>query len=196
MSEWAVREEIASGNFAKYVKLPSASKREKEIFSEGEIQKLRSDGGETSKVILMLVYTGMRIGELFSARVEDVNEKYLIGGEKTEAGRRRVIPIRPEGRGYFAEMKSKATGELLISGYSGAKDISNLRKRDYYPTLERLGIEKKTPHATRHTFASWAVSAGVKPELLQKMLGHASYDTTANIYVHANIDQLIQAVEE
>ncbi len=85
--------------------------------------------------------------------------------------------------------------ELQISGYAGQKVIANFRKRDYYPLLERLGISKKTPHATRHTFASWAVANNIKPELLQKMLGHADYSTTANIYEHFDIDQLVNAID-
>ena len=96
---------------------------------------------------------------------------------------------------YVAELAAAAAGDLLISGYAGQRTASNFRKRDFYPLLERLGIDRKTPHATRHTFASWAVSAGIKTEHLQKILGHASYDTTANIYVHADAAQLVAAVE-
>ena len=195
MSDWAVREEICTTNFAKYVKLPEKTRAEKEIFTASDIAKLTEDGSGAAKIVLMLIYTGMRIGELFSLPVADYHESYVIGGEKTDAGRNRIIPIRPEGRGYFAELAARADGPLLISGYDGQRISNNFRKREYYPLLERIGIARKTPHATRHTFASWAVSAGIRPELLQKMLGHASYDTTANIYIHSNIEQLIQAVE-
>ena len=72
---------------------------------------------------------------------------------------------------------------------------NNFRKRDYYPLLDKLGIERKTPHATRHTYASWARKAGMPPEILQKILGHADYSTTANIYVHTDVDEIIRAVE-
>ena len=195
MSEWATREEIVTTNHARFVKIGGTKPKEKEVFSEEDILKLKADGSSAAKIVLMLIFTGMRIGELFDLRVEDYHGTYVIGGEKTEAGRNRIIPIRPEGRDYFAEFAEKASGALLISGYDGQKVAENFRKRDYYPLLERLGIARKTPHATRHTFASWAVSAGIRPELLQKMLGHASYDTTANIYVHSDIAQLIQAVE-
>ena len=143
----------------------------------------------------MLIYTGMRIGELFGLYVTDCHENYVIGGEKTEAGKNRIIPIRPEGRAYFADFKARATGDLLLSGYSGQKIPANFRKRDFYALLNRLGIEKKTPHATRHTYASWARKSGIAPEALQKILGHASYTTTASIYVHADAEQLIAAVE-
>lgn len=195
MSQWGIRQELITTNFASFIKLPENVKKEKEIFSKEDIQKLEADGSQAAKLTLMMVYTGMRIGELFRLRTENVHETYVIGGEKTEAGRNRIIPIRSEGRKYFAEFKQRAKDDLLISGYSGQKVIANFRNRDFYPLLERLGISKKTPHATRHTFASWAVANNIKPELLQKMLGHADYSTTANIYEHFDIDQLVNAID-
>lgn len=195
MSQWGIQQELIATNFASFIKLPEQIKKEKEIFTSEDIQKLETDGSQTARLVLMLIYTGMRIGELFTLRIENVFGTYVIGGEKTEAGRNRIIPIRSEGRAYFAEFKARAKDEFLISGYEGQKVIANFRRRDYYPLLERLKIEKKTPHATRHTFASWAVANNIRPELLQKMLGHADYSTTANIYEHFDIDQLVQAID-
>jgi len=195
MSRWAIREELITTNFASFVKLPENAKKEKEIFSEEDIQKLEADGSETAKIILMLIYTGMRIGELFSLPLSNYYGTYVIGGEKTETGRNRVIPIRPEGRKYFQYFSERSNGELLISGYAGDRITNNFRKRNYYPILERLGIKRKTPHATRHTYASRARKDGMPPEILQKILGHADYNTTANIYVHTDIEELVRSVE-
>lgn len=195
MSAWAVREELITTNFAKFVRLPENVKKEKEIFSDGEIAKLEADGSDTAKIVLMLIYTGMRIGELFGLPLEDYHETYVVGGEKTEAGRNRVIPIRPEGRAYFRYFAKLANGALLLSGYTGQRVPNNFRKRDYYPLLDKLGIVRKTPHATRHTYASRARRAGMPPEILQKILGHADYSTTANIYVHTDVEELVRAVE-
>lgn len=196
MSAWAMREELITTNFAKFVRLPENVKREKEIFSDDDIARLEADGSETAKIVLMLIYTGMRIGELFALPLENYYETYVVGGEKTAAGRNRVIPIRPEGRKYFRYFAEQADGPLLLSGYTGQKVPNNFRRRDYYPLLDRLGIERKTPHATRHTYASRARRAGVPPEILQKILGHADYSTTANIYVHTDIEELLAAVED
>ena len=194
MSSWAIREELISTNFAKFVRLPENIKKEKEIFSDAEIQKLEADGSDAAKIVLMLLATGMRIGELFSLPLADYHGDYVVGGEKTESGRNRIIPIRPEGKQYFAYFAKRATGELLLSGYDGQKVPNNFRWRDYYPLLERLGIERKTPHTTRHTYASRAVKEGLPPEMLQKILGHADYSTTANIYTHIDAQTLVDAV--
>ena len=194
MSSWAIREEICTTNFAKFVRLPENVKKEKDIFTEEDIRKLESDNSDAAKIVLMLLATGMRIGELFSLPLADYHGDYVVGGEKTEAGRNRIIPIRPEGKQYFAYFAKQATGEMLLSGYDGQKVPANFRRRDYYPLLDRLGIERKTPHATRHTYASRAVKEGLPPEMLQKILGHADYSTTANIYTHIDAQTLVDAV--
>lgn len=196
MSRWAIREEIITTDFARFVRVPENVKKEKEIFSDEDIKKLETDNSETAKIILMLLATGMRIGELFSLPLADYHETYVVGGEKTEAGKNRIIPIRPEGREHFAYFAAQADGPLLLSGYTGDKVSDNFRKRCYYPLLKKLGIEKKTPHATRHTYASRAVKEGLPPEILQKILGHTDYSITANIYTHIDADTLIAAVEK
>ena len=160
-----------------------------------EIKKLEEDGSEAARIVLMLLATGMRIGELFSLPLEDYHKTYVIGGSKTEAGKNRVIPIRPEGRKHFEYFAQQADGALLLSGYTGQKIYANYRGRDYYPLLKRLGIKKKSPHATRHTYASRAVKEGIPPEILQKILGHADYSTTANVYTHIDIKTLVEAVD-
>ena len=195
MNLWALREEVVSQNFVQFIRLPAEGKKEKEIFTEGEITKLTADGSETARVVLMLIGTGMRINELFTLPLSGYRETYCIGGEKTEAGKNRIIPIRTEARQHFAHFAAAATGDLLMSGYAGSHDRNNFRNRDYKRLLERLKIPYKTPHATRHTYASRAAAAGMRPEVLQKILGHADYSTTANIYVHADIDELVSAVE-
>ena len=64
------------------------------------------------------------------------------------------------------------------------------RNRRFYPKLDELGIERKdkdgknilTPHRTRHTMAADAITAGVSPVALTKVLGHSKFSTTADKY--------------
>lgn len=61
--------------------------------------------------------------------------------------------------------------------------------------LERLGITRKSPHSTRHTFATLLQAKGAKPEDLIKVIGHADYETTTENYIHQNIDKLSEMIE-
>jgi len=198
MCKWAMREEIITVNYAQFIKLQDEHRKEKEIFTKSEIALFEkaAESDDTAKLICMLLSTGMRIGELFALPVADVHDKYVVGGEKTEAGKNRTIPIREEGRKYFQYFLSRAGDGLLIDGYSGNKKPENFRKREYYDLLEHLNIAKKTPHATRHTYATRAVDEGVSPEVLQKVLGHSKYEVTVECYYHTNAEKLVKAVDD
>lgn len=196
MSAWALDEDIITVNYASRVELPENQTTEKEIFSSEDIQKLVGNDSETAKIILMLICTGMRINELFQLPTSDYHGDYVVGGEKTEAGRNRVIPILSEGRKYFDYFAQRASGSLLLSGYTGQHTAANFRRRDYYPLLEQLGIRKLSPHSTRHTYTSWAVESDIKAAHLKKILGHKSITTTIDNYYHTSPEQLIKAVND
>lgn len=198
LCKWAMREEIITVNYAQFLNLAKSEKVEKPTFNELEITKIEKAAptSDAAKLVVMLLSTGMRIGELFSLPAIDAHDSYCIGGEKTEAGRNRVIPIRPEGRAYFQYFKRRSGDDrLLVEGYSGNQNARNFRNRDYYDLLKELGVEKKSPHCTRHTYASRAVKEGMPRELLQKILGHADYSLTADVYVHSDTETLVKAVE-
>lgn len=193
LSKWAMREDIISTNYAQFIRIQADESEPREIFSDKEIEKLKEHADQDSvKMILLLIYTGLRIGELFTLRREDIHleEGYFVGGIKTKAGKNRMVPILPETQPYLQYFYDKADGELLVSGYDGNRNPNNFRRRDFDVALEELGITGKTPHCTRHTFASLAVRAGVKPEALRPIIGHANYSTTVEVYTHANLPLL------
>ena len=193
LSKWAMREDIITTNYAQFIRMYADEPAVREVFSDEEIELLRArDNEDTVKIILLLIYTGLRIGELFTLRRENIHleERYLVGGSKTKAGKNRTVPILPEAFPYLQYFWNTGEGELLISGYRGNRTANNFRKRDFDGALSALGITGKTPHITRHTFASLAVRAGVKPEALRAIIGHANYSTTVEIYAHANLPDL------
>lgn len=196
MSKWAIREELITTNFASYVKLQDEVKKEKLTFTEDEIKRIEADDSEAAKIVCMLLSTGMRIGELFNLPLEDYHEDYVIGGSKTAAGRGRYIPIRQEGLADFKYFADRSEGKtLLLDSYTGNRDARNFRNRDYALLLKRLNIDPaKTPHSTRHTYASRAIREGLATDILQKILGHADFATTANTYNHPDYNAILAAV--
>lgn len=200
LSKWAMREDIIDKNYAQFIQLQRDEKKEKDIFLGSEIKTLRqNDSDDTVKLILIMIYSGLRIGELLKLKKDQVHldERYMVGGNKTDAGTNRIIPISEKILPYIQHFYTCAPDAgLLIDGFEGNKTVRNFREREYYPTLKKLGIERRTPHAARHTFASLMSGANVRPELLQKIIGHADYSTTANIYVHKNIQELRAAIDK
>lgn len=214
LCKYAMQNDIIDKNYASFVKLPKAEKKEKQIFTAHDRAVLwEHTDDKRVQIIIVMIYTGFRIGEIAALKPSDVffEGGYMIGGEKTEAGKNRVVPF-PESvpeveqyvRAWCADCK---TGTLL------GVTADYLRKYIFYPVLAELGLiappvkspttgkdlyinPRLTPHSTRHTFASLSVASGVAPDDLQKIIGHADFETTADIYVHKNIDQLKAAMNK
>lgn len=197
MSKWALREEIITTNFASFVKIPEEDKKEKQVFTEDELKRINADTSEAARIVRMLLATGMRINELFTMPFENYHGDYVIGGSKTEAGKHRYIPIRQEGILDFEYFATRSgDGKQFLYGYSGNRNARNFRNRDYAELMNRLGIDpsEKTPHTTRHTYATRALREGMDTDILQKVLGHADISTTVNTYDHPDYTAILRAV--
>ena len=205
LCKYAVENDISVKNYAEFVKIPKFEKKEKRIFTAEEINILwEHSNDETVQIILLMIYTGLRIGEVTALKVSDVNlsDGYITGGEKTSAGKNRIIPIPPaipeihdfiknmiDGKQKNQSLVGITTGKLRNNFYKAMIDygISNGHKDGNRYILDD---DTLTPHSTRHTFASLSSSAGMRAENLQKIIGHANYNTTAEVYIHQDFCKL------
>lgn len=200
MCRVACENDITAKNYGEFIVVPKFEKKEKRIFSGSEIAALwaSSSGSDPCRIVLFMIYTGLRIGELLKLTAADVHlsEGYLVGGEKTAAGKNRVVPLPPmiPELGEFLHSWCERAGEGRLFPMSPGRFRS-----DVFPVaLATAGIQPDglTPHSTRHTFASLSSSAGVKPESLQRIIGHASYTTTADVYIHHDLEGLIEEMRK
>ena len=199
---WCLANELIKFNPTEFITTPKGKDKvqTKNTFSEEDIEKLWADNSETAHIVLALIYTGLRIEELFSLKPNDVHIdengfNYLVGGEKTEAGKNRTVVIHHRVLPFFKQWKANGNAYLLANS-TGSKIIgSSWRKNKYYPMLERLNIEAISPHKARHTFATRIAAAGGNTSTLQKTIGHSNYSTTANIYTHPSLDSIRDLVE-
>ena len=53
-----------------------------------------------------------------------------------------------------------------------------------------MGVESFSMHSLRHTFATRCIEAGMKPKILQKILGHSTLSMTMDLYVHSTNDEV------
>ena len=200
LCKWAQANDIIPRSYADGLRIGKGEKKEKEIFTEDERKLIlkAAAADETARIVAVLLYTGLRINEFLSIRKTDVHldgqTPHMIGGEKTEAGKNRIIPIALPILSIVKALMEKPGRYLVSNTEGGRKDYHNFREREYYPFLERLGLPKRTLHTTRHTFASMAVKSDMRPEDLQKIMGHADYSVTANIYAHADEEELTKAI--
>lgn len=195
----AMADDIIDKNYAELVELPTEEKKEKEIFTDMEIKAI-SDLAKTDEwanTIMILIYTGMRISEMLKLTKFNVvlDNMIIRGGVKTDAGKNRIIPIHSKIQGYIKYWYNKE-GEYLITKQGQRILTKYYRENLYYPTLEKAGVRRLTPHSCRHTFASLLDRAGADTKSIQEIIGHADYATTANIYTHPDIEKLRNAIEK
>lgn len=192
----AMLDDIIIRDYSEGIELPERVelvKRRNFTFDE-ILTLLYNDSDRVARIVLTMIYSAVRLGELFGVKKTDVflagDKPYMIGGEKTEAGKNRIIPIKSEILPYIVGFMQEP-GEYLICTKTGKKmHESNFRNKDFYPLLDRLKFDYKdenghnvlTPHRTRHTYISESIAAGVKPEILKLVVGHANYNTGVNTY--------------
>ena len=205
LCQYAMRKDILDRNYADFLVLPRQEPVQRDTFTEDEILRLRADadaGDETSMIILILIYTGYRINELLQKRRDqvDLDLDVMYGGKKTAAGRGRVVVIHPTIRPYVEYFAARATGPLLLSGYTGNLVRNNFARRDWKNTLQRLGITREGrqlhPHCTRYTFATRAKTAGVDNDAIKRTLGHTDFAVTSDVYIQDDIQRLKSEIQK
>lgn len=200
LCRYAMSLDIIFQDYSKFLKLPKVDKSEKKVFTSEQIDQIYNcakSGNETAMIICILIYTGFRISELFGITCEQVNidEFYMIGGKKTEAGKNRLIPFNNKiitFIKYFYNQKN----EYLVTNNNQQITPQSFRNDMFYPFLQSIGITGITPHCTRHTFATLGQSVGIAPEDMVKLMGHTDYTTTTENYIHQNLETLRKAINK
>lgn len=202
LCQYAMKQDIIDKNYAQFLELPSKGEAKTRVLSDEEIGRIRGMLGDpklgpTAEIALVLCYSGMRINELLQMERENVHlaDRYMVGGEKTDAGRNRTIPIHREIVPIIAKwMDGNSARWLLHTSAGTAKDADNVRKT-FRSLMKACSIEGATPHTCRHTAATKMVAAGVRPEIIKQILGHSDFSMTVNRYTHTQPADLVKGID-
>lgn len=194
LTKYALENDIIRKGYAEFIRLEKSKKTERETFSENDIKVFeKNDMVLGVDIILILIYSGMRVNELLNVEKSAVNieEGTITGGLKTDAGRDRVVPIHPK-IGKYIENYYNTPGKYLFNrpGTDIKLSYGYFSKNMYKPAIEKLGIEYKDIHCTRHTLATLLKKAGADNEAIKQILGHSNYAFTADTYTHVDVDFL------
>lgn len=160
------------------------------------------------KMMMLFLYTGLRLGEAIALKGENVNienrtihvfySSYYISNDailktpKTEAGIRQV---------FIPDVLLDSIPKVNPNEFLFSPDPSRpIKKSEYYNLLKRYKKEtgmSSTPHQFRHSYATLLFDAGFTAKEAQPLLGHSSITVTEDIYTHIskqhqkkNMDQL------
>jgi integrase/recombinase XerC len=141
-------------------------------------------GARDRAMILLLLRTGMRIGELLSTRIIDVimAERKILIFEADKNQRGRVVYFSNDAKEALEVWLDKRnTGvELLFYGQKGRALSYPAARLVFMKYLDKAGLSQKgyTLHCLRHTYATDLLNAGIPMECLEKLMGHSRLEVT------------------
>lgn len=216
--ETAIDNDIIIKNPAKNIRLPSYKKPNEKRFYTEKHKNIVIDFAKNHKYglgIIIMLETGVRRGELLGLKWGDfdmdnnvlrvqraVSDGYINGkmtlqieeNSNATKNHNRLIPFE----NFLKEilLKHKSESEYVIPNTKGAVNSpSNYSKRMYRQFMRDLkekhpAIDSLSPHELRHTYGTLLKNRGVDIYTIQQLLGHSKISTTADIYIHNDIDNL------
>lgn len=194
------KEGKVSEDISEVLKPPKIEKKIPEILSEEQVNRLLEQPGTGSpkeirdKAMLELLYaTGIRVTELISLKVTDVNLKlgFIVCRDNNKE---RVVPFGRKAKNALLRYLESARRDMieneeedtLFVNYSGQP----MSRQGFWKLIKyyakKAGIEEDiTPHTLRHSFAAHLVENGADLRSVQEMLGHSDISTT-QIYATMN----------
>lgn len=191
--DYAMKNELIVKDYASmvYVGKPN-QKREINIFTNDEIRELIKRDGFNHDITKLLIFTGFRINELLGLQTGYVNldEGYMVGGSKTEAGKDRIVPISKHIL-PIVELLYNPENPYLITNAEG-----NRYTADGYRYHWQQDYPNHRFHECRHTFSSLCGNSDMKKLSHQMLMGHSARDITDRVYTHKTIDDLKLAMRQ
>lgn len=203
--------------YGSFIKRPKGKERKIFCFTKKEQSLIEGYilNGEKTRLygVIICFYTGMRIGELLSLKWEDIDfKKRLITVSKTCAdfwkngnyiklldapktlNSQRIVPFPKQLTSVLKEIKEKGRGEYVIFGKSNQGVSVRSYQKSFENLLNKLKIEHRGFHSTRHTFATRALECGMDVKTLSVILGHQDPQITLKRYAHSLLDHRMEMV--
>ncbi|HEY0428709.1 MAG TPA: site-specific integrase [Pyrinomonadaceae bacterium] len=179
-----------------YTDLPTRER----VLSEAEerilFDNIRDDVRFSNQVEILL-YTGMRRGELFKLQWRDVDleEGYInLRKETTKTNRARPLPMLSNVKAIFENLRREA-GEIHPETiiFSGMDSQANTFSNHFTEICRALGIESLTVHSLRHTFSTRTDECSVGAFAQKALLGHSKL-TMTDRYTHVSKESLKERI--
>ncbi len=200
---YLVNKKLAEVNIADKIEVPKVDRKEPLILTEKEIERLLEQPdlselkGQRDKTMLEILYaTGIRVTELISLRLEDVNltNGYIRVKKKNSE---RHIPLGNLALKCLKEYINKVRPLLIRTEEEKTLFINTngqkMTRQGYWKILkqykEQAKIDKDiTPHTIRHSFAVHMLQNGAEIKTVQELLGHTDVASTMMYTQMANMN--------
>ena len=190
------------------VQIAAGSEQIVTALSEEQVEKLlfyledHTKVSQRNKLIAyLLLYTGVRVSELVSIKLSDIDYLASTLTVRGKGGKIREISLRQDVvhliRSYVKEervkSKFKDSEYLLLS--QRAPKVHRYAIRDWLANISKeLGF-KLHPHLFRHTFCTRLLKKGVDLTTVSKLAGHSTVNMTAKFYIQTTRQEKMDAVQ-
>jgi integrase len=205
--EYAVRADVLARNPAEGVPNPEPKRRE--VLAFESVTDLKAVADELSPALAAIPVfaglTGLRPEEWIALERGDVDREagvvhvrcvYTDGRVKTygkQAGSLRVVPLPLRAAQALAQHPPRLDTRLVFSGARGGYlNLHEWRRDEWTPAVKTAGLEHRPPYALRHTFATFAIAAGIGLFELARLMG-TSVEQIDKTYGHLLPDSLDRA---
>ncbi len=194
-------ERLAPSNAADEIDSPRCVQRLPALLSREEIDRLlaapdvRTPAGRRDRAMLELLYaTGLRVSELVSLELNDIDLETRVLVARGKGGKERIVPVGGPAVEAVKEYVASARERLLHGRRSRDLFVTprggRMTRQGFAKLLGRsaraAGIRRAiSPHKLRHSFATHLLEGGADLRAVQAMLGHADVSTT-QIYTHVD----------
>ncbi len=200
-----VHEKIIPRDPSRLVDLPKMGLNLPDVLSIDEISRLlaapdttRPAGSRDAAMLELLYAAGLRVTELVSLKLQDVNLEAGFVRVLGKGSRERVVPIGMHARNkinfYIENGRQQVLKKNLSPYLFVGRGTNPITRQGFWKLLRRYatraGLTKKiTPHSLRHSFATHLLERGADLRAVQVMLGHVDIATT-QIYTHVAREHL------
>ena len=146
--------------------------------------------------IRLLIFTGCRVGEILALEWSSVDlddGKLVLERHKTDQNGAKIIPLNAPALNVLKDLPREEKNPYVIVGRNLGTHLINLQK-PWRALRKATGLHDVRLHDLRHSFASFAVGAGLSLPIIGGLLGHKSVQTTAR-YAHLAQNPLRQATD-
>lgn len=206
-----MKERYISSNPTSYIDLPRFLRRLPQVLSLEDVERLldapdtqRPLGLRDRAMLEVLYATGLRVSELVSLRLRDLNLQVGYITAFGKGSRERLIPIGDSAIHWVKRYLEASRGRLLKGSHSVYIFVTargdRMTRQGFWEVIKRYAIRagidkgKVKPHILRHSFATHLLERGADLRSVQTMLGHADISTT-QIYTHIRREWL-KAIHE
>jgi len=153
------------------------------VLSKNEVNKVINVlANSKHRLMLSLAYgSGLRVSEVVSLKVKDIDLKELIVHIKAGKGKKDRITVVPKKiqKDLQKRISGKNNEEYVFESERGGKLTTHTAQKVFANALKKSGVKKQaTFHSLRHSFATHLLENGVDVRYVQELLGHKSIQTT------------------